>query len=369
MTKTTYSFTPDWVSPPGDTIADLLEERDWTQTQLAERLGFTEKHVSQMINGKASIGEETAVKLANVLGSTAEFWLNREAQYRARLAELEQEERLKQSVSWLEELPVKELRKQGVISNQRLVDKNKPRVVKEVLQFFGVASPEEWRSYYVGMECAFRRTRESQSNVGAIAAWIRQGEIIAEQRHCPKYSKAEFKKAVKEIRSLTVLPPEEFEPKMRKLCCDAGVALVLVPSIPKAHVSGMARWLNPHKAVIQLSLYGKQNDRFWFTFFHEAAHILLHDKEGIFLDEWDKGTPVRSKQEEEADAWSREFLIPPKYEGELVGLKSESEIIAFADKIGIHPAIVVGRLQHDGLIKYQSYLNHLKESFQLRGAE
>jgi HTH-type transcriptional regulator/antitoxin HigA len=108
--------------------------------------------------------------------------------------------------------------------------------------------------------------------------------------HCPKYSKAEFKKAVKEIRSLTVLPPKEFEPKMRKLCCDAGVALVLVPSIPKAHVSGMARWLNPHKAVIQLSLYGKQNDRFWFTFFHEAAHILLHDKNDIFLDEWDKGT-------------------------------------------------------------------------------
>jgi HTH-type transcriptional regulator/antitoxin HigA len=224
------------------------------------------------------------------LGSTAEFWLNREAQYRARLAELEQEERLKQSVSWLEELPVKELMKQDVISKQRLVANNKPSVVKELLQFFGVASPEEWRNCYVGMKCAFRRTRESQSNVGAIAAWIRQGEISAEQLHCPKYSKAEFKKAVKEIRSLTVLPPKEFEPKMRKLCCDAGVALVLVPSIPKAHVSGMARWLNPHKAVIQLSLYGKQNDRFWFTFFHEAAHILLHDKNDIFLDEWDKGT-------------------------------------------------------------------------------
>jgi len=88
MTKATDCFTPDWVSPPGDTIADLLEERDWTQAQLAECLGFTEKHVSQMINGKALIGEETAVKLANVLGSTAEFWLNREAQYRARLTEI-----------------------------------------------------------------------------------------------------------------------------------------------------------------------------------------------------------------------------------------------------------------------------------------
>jgi HTH-type transcriptional regulator/antitoxin HigA len=258
--------------------------------------------------------------------------------------------------------------KQGCISKQRLEAKNKPSVVKELLQFFGVASPEEWQRFYKGMEGAFRRTQQSQSNVGAIAAWIRQGEILAEQQHCQKYNKAKFKKAVHEIRSLTVLPPEEFEPKMRRLCSEAGVALVLVPSIRGAHVSGMARWLNPHKAVIQLSLYGKLNDRFWFTFFHEAAHILLHDRKEIFLDEWDGKTALSSKQEEEADSWSRDFLIPPKYEAELAGLRSKKKVIAFAERLGIHPGIVVGRLQHDGII-FQYWMNGLKESFQLRGAE
>ncbi len=92
MTETTRSFNPDWVSPPGDTIADLLE-RDWTQAQLA-RLGYTTKHVSLLLNGKAPINEETALKLEQVLGSTAAFWLSREAQYRTQLARIDEEKRL-----------------------------------------------------------------------------------------------------------------------------------------------------------------------------------------------------------------------------------------------------------------------------------
>ncbi|MCC5627458.1 HigA family addiction module antidote protein [Nostoc sphaeroides CHAB 2801] len=104
MIETTRTFTPDWVSPPGDAIADLLEERDWTQAQLAERLGYTTKHISQLINGKAPINEETALKLERVMGSTAAFWLRYEAQYRAALAKKEEENRLKGWTSWLESL-------------------------------------------------------------------------------------------------------------------------------------------------------------------------------------------------------------------------------------------------------------------------
>ncbi len=362
MTKMTPPFAPDWASPPGDTIADLLEERDWTQAQLADRLGYTTKHVSQLINGKASITEEAAIKLERVLGSTTGFWLNREAQYLAQLAKIDQEERLQAWVPWLEQLPVHDLMKQGVITKRRLVDKHKPAVVKDLLQFFGVASPDEWKGFYVGMECDFRRTRETQSDVGAIAAWIRQGEVLAESLDCPKYSKPKFERAVRKIRTLTVLDPQEFGPRMQKLCWEAGVVFVLVPSIPRAHVSGMARWLNLHKALIQLSLYGKQNDRFWFTFFHEAAHILLHDKKDIFLDEWDEGAVVQSEQEEEADCWSRQFLIPPEFDTELPQLRSKKAVLEFANRVRIHPGIVVGRLQHDGLID-PTWMNGLKVSF------
>jgi HTH-type transcriptional regulator / antitoxin HigA len=361
---TTLSFSPDWVSPPGDTIADILEEKDWTQVELAERLQNTPKFVSQLINGKAPITEDTAVRLARVLGSTEKFWLNREANYRAQLAQLEEKKRLESWVDWLEQLPVNELMKQGQIAYRRLDSKNKPSVVKDMLSFFGVASPEGWNNFYVGKQVVYRRTKEDQSDLGAITSWLRIGELEAEQQDCPNYSKSRFQKTTKEIRNLTLLPAAKFLPILQQLCRDSGVVFVLVPSIPRAHVSGVARWLNPHKALIQLSLYGKSNDRFWFTFFHEVAHILLHGKDDIFLDEWSKDKDVPSEQEEEANQWARDFLISSKYTSELSQLKSKEQVKAFADRLGIHPGIVVGRLQHDGAIS-QTWMNGLKENLNL----
>jgi HTH-type transcriptional regulator / antitoxin HigA len=191
---------------------------------------------------------------------------------------------------------------------------------------------------------------------------MRLGELEAERLDCLKFNKSKFAKAVQEIRALTVLSPQAIEPKLKKLCWESGVVLALVPSLPRAHVSGLARWLNPHKALIQLSLYGKTNDSFWFTFFHEAAHILLHDKQDIFLDECDGSNTQSSDQEREADQWSRAFLIPSNLEAELASLRSRSSVIAFAQKLKIHPGIVVGRLQYDQLLE-PNCMNDLKQKF------
>ena len=148
--------------------------------------------------------------------------------------------------------------------------------------------------------------------------------------------------------------------QMQRLCNEAGVILAIVPAIPCAYTSGVARWLNPHRALIQRSLYGKQNDRFWFTFFHEAAHILLHDKKDIFLDDSGNGDRLESQQEDEANAWAREFLIPSKYDAELYKLRSREDVIGFAERLRIHAGIVVGRLQYDKFIDHNSKLNDLK---------
>lgn len=362
MTEVSQPFTPDWISPPGETIADLIEEREWSQADLAKRLGYTTKHVNLLINGKASITEEAALKLESVLGSSASFWLSRETQYRAKLAQQGAEVDFQQWVPWLDKLPVKELMDQGVIQKQHIDTKSKSTIVREMLRFFGVASPEEWRTYYASMEVAFRRTRTEQSDVGAISAWLRRGEIEAERLNCPKYNKAKFEGAVKAIRQLTLLPLEEFVPQMQQLGWDAGVVLFFVPAIPQAHTSGAARWLNPHRALIQLSLSGKTNDCFWFTFFHEAAHILQHGKKEIFLDELDGAEKIESQQEIEADRWAKEFLIPREYESQLPQLRSRESVNAFANELGIHPGIVVGRLQHEELIP-MSWMNDLKARF------
>ena len=364
MTELATPFRPDWASPPGDTIADLLEERDWSQAELAGRLGYTTKHVSLLINGKAPVTENTALRLERVLGGGAAFWLAREAQFRAQRARADAALCVADWTSWLDELPVKELMQAGVIPKLRLSEQAKPEVIEALLRFFGVASPQDWRHHYAGMEVSFRRTRAEQSDIGAISAWLRLGETEAERIDSPKYDQASFEAALKAARALTLLPPDEFEPRLRALCQRSGVVLVLVPAIPRAHVSGAARWLSSYRPVIQLSLYGKTNDRFWFTFFHEAAHVLLHGKKEVFLDDPDH-KQIDSKEEREANAWAGEFLIPAASAAELPMLKQKDAVKVFARRLGVHPGIVVGRLQHDGLIQ-RSWMNDLKVSFRFK---
>ena len=366
MTDLNGDFAPDWVSPPGDTIIDLAAERRWSQTELAKRLGYTEKHVSQLIHGKVPLSVDAAQRLERVLGAGVDFWLAREADYRKHSARLEAESTHASWVSWLNELPVKELMASGAIPKVRNDARNKPKLVDACLRFFGVASPADWREHYVGMQVAFRRSRAEQSDVGAISAWLRLGEQQAEKRDGPKYDKARFARVLKDIRALTRQPPDVFEPQMQALLHQAGVTLVLVPAIPRARVSGVARWLSPSRPLIQLSLYGKTNDKFWFTFFHEAAHILLHansqeEKRSVFLDD-PNASHSDDPQEHEANQWAADWLIPPAHSSELHDLRSKLAVRDFSARLGVHAGIVVGRLQHDNFIK-PSWMNDLKESF------
>lgn len=366
MTELSASYAPDWVSPPGETVLDMAQERGWTQAELAQRLGYTEKHVSQLINGKVPLSIDAAQRLERVVGGTVDFWQAREANFQHHKARLAAAEKYNSWVTWLDDLPVKDLMDAGAITKQRLVAKNKPSIVEACLRFFGVAAPNEWRAHYGDMQLAFRRSQAEQSNVGAIAAWLRLGEQQAEQMDISKYNKVRFEKALCAIRTFTNESPESFEPKMKQLLGDAGVKFVLVPAIPKARVSGVARWLSATQPLIQLSLYGKTNDKFWFTFFHEAAHILLHanDKEAkksVFLDD-PNAAHTDDPQEHEANQWAGNWLIPEQYIPSLNSLKSKHSVQVFAEAVGIHPGIVVGRLQHDGFI-LPSWMNDLKQSF------
>ena len=363
MTEAAIPFAPDWVSPPGDSILDIIEEREWTQVELAQRLGFSLKHVNQLIKGKVPLTEDAAIRLERVLGSTVGFWLAREARYRERCARLEAAGKHAGWTDWLDTLPVKEMMTAGAIPKTRVDAKSRPGLVEACLRFFGVASPDEWTKHYGAMQGAFRRTRAEQSDVGAISTWLRMGEQAAEKLDGPKYDRARFEAALHEIRKLTLLPPEKFEPLLRKQFHQAGVAFVLVPGIPRAHVSGVARWLNPYRPLIQLSLYGKTNDKFWFTVIHEAAHVLLHarEKKSVYLDDA-SAADGDSAEEREANDWAGRFLIPSKFTPDLRDLRTKAQVRRFAEGIGMHPGIVVGRLQHDRLIA-PSWMNDLKVGF------
>lgn len=369
MTDLSAPFAPDWASPPGDTILDILEERDWTQAELAKRSGYSVKHINNLVKGKVPLSEDVAVALELVLGTSAKFWLTREAEYRERLAKIEAAQNHARWVPWLERFPVRDLMQHGCIKRMRMTAAVKPDLVADCLRFFGVASPDEWEAHYGCMQAAFRRSRPEQSDIMAIASWLRMGEREAETLDLPKYDRKAFISGIKEMRKLTCLGPDDFGPVLRKLFDQAGVAFVLVPKIPKAHVSGVARWLNPHRPLIQLSLYGRTNDRFWFTLFHECAHILLHgdDKDSVYLDD-PAGATIFTDKENEANLWAGTFLIPTAAARNLSTLTTKATISAFAKEIGIHPGIVVGRLQHEKLIEHWQF-NDFKVSYVLRNAD
>ena len=349
------SLKRDWISPPGHTIADLLEERNWTQAQLADRLGVSRKHVSELITGKATISEANAIKLARVLGSTVRFWLNREAGYRAALADLHAIEQLRDEVSWLDDLPISHMRKAGWIHTHR----DKVKTVSECLQFFGVGSVDAWRTWSAGLgQTAYLMSESAGKAFGSIAAWLRYGEIQAATVECEDYSKEVFKTNMDLLRTLTLEPdPDIFVPRIKKLCSEAGIAVVFEPTPRGCPASGATRWLAPNKALLMLSLRYKTNDHLWFTFFHEAAHILLHRKKLMFLELNQNG---EGEEEAEANQFAADLLIPSEYVDLFRTLaNSRAEVSQFAKKIGIPPGIVVGRMQYEGLITYRQ-LNDLK---------
>ena len=198
-----------------------------------------------------------------------------------------------------------------------------------------------------------------------IISWMRAGEILAERIETKPFKKSIFKKNLANIRKLTLESPGNFEPEMKKLCAESGVALVFLPEFDKTHLSGVTRWTSQEKALILMSLRYKTNDHFWFTFFHEAAHILLHGKKQTFIDVTKNNDP--DEQEEEANRFARNILIPDieynKFKRK--GVFNTAAIVQFANKMEIHPGIVVGCLQHDGKIGY-SFHNQLKNKFELK---
>lgn len=183
---------------------------------------------------------------------------------------------------------------------------------------------------------------------------MRQGERQAQDLLCEPYNEQHFKQTLRDLRAATRLAPEEYYKKLPEQCALAGVAVVFVDELPHTHVCGATHWLSPSKAVIQLSQRYKHGDNLWFTFYHEAGHILCHSKSATFLETKDGS----DEREAEANAFARDLLIPPAEWRRFVqerGAFTEARIHAFADAMGIGADIVVGRLKHE---KYMRYTNH-----------
>jgi addiction module HigA family antidote len=360
MTRSSRNeYQPDSVSLPGETILEVLESQGMSQADLAQRTGRPRKTINEIVKGKAALTPDTALQLERVLGVPASFWNNLESYYRDYLARRVERDLLKTHVNWLREFPLQEM------IQWRWVAKNRDKVeqVRSVLGFFGVASPSQWREVFARPQAVFRKSLAYSSTSGAVAAWLRRGELDAQEIETNQYSRRLFREALSRARSLTVEPPEVFQEQLVNACAEAGVAVVFLRTPKGCRASGAARWLAPDRALILLSLRYKSDDQLWFSFFHEACHILQRVKRKIFLD--DKPRGAGEEEEEDANQFAADFLIPPDaYESFANRTRfSKRAIRSFANSIGIAPGIVVGRLQHDGLLPYNQ-CNDLKQRFE-----
>ena len=347
-------YYPDEVSAPGETLRETLEERGMTQAELAVRMNRPEKTLSEIINGKAAVTPETAIQLELALGIPADFWLSRESRYRESLSRRQHEADLGAQAEWAAQFPTGKMIRYGWIDKQ----KNTSSEVRELLAFFNVASAEGWKELDTATRARFRQSKTFECDSAALAAWLQQGLREAASVRTEAFSGDAFRNCLMAIRHLTrEKRPEVFVPRLQEACSRAGVAAVFIPELPRTRVSGATRWITPTKALIQLSLRYETNDHLWFTFFHEAGHILLHKKREIFL-EADGGD---SKDELEANRFAADMLIPPEEYKAFVegGVKSKHQVREFATRIDIAEGIVVGRLQHDGVIPHD-YFNGLK---------
>jgi HTH-type transcriptional regulator/antitoxin HigA len=356
-----HPYTPDYAVPPGATLRETLEHIRMSQAEFARRADLSTKHVNQIIQGDAPITADTAIALELVTEVPAEVWNGLEAHYAATTRRLAtRREMTDEDRAWVQAMPVPEL-----IRRRYLPDVKDMGVRFDgLLRFFGVANRHAWMAIWGDPEASFHRSSAFRSKPEATAAWLRIAELRAAQVETDAFDKNAFKEAAAEIREWVGSPIDrELIERMQERLARAGVALVIVPEIEGSRASGATRWLSADKAMIAMSLRYKADDHFWFTFFHEVAHVLLHGKRQIFIhEERSRKGADPDGREAEADRYSSDVLIPRPMVARVRTLSGEAEIRAFADELELAPGVVLGRLQFLGVVPWKTPLNSLRHS-------
>lgn len=336
---------------PGETLGEKLKEMGMSIKEFAVRTTKPEKTIIAVIKGTSSITSEMAVSFENVTKIPARVWLNMQRMYDEYLVRVKREKDAALSAEWMRKFPMSEMVNRGWIVPCTTVDQK----VNALYNYFGISSEKAWNDYYINQELkvAFRISLAHTKDPYAVSAWLRQGELqaMSQTLDCT-FSEKKLRNALHEMKQIMVEAADDFYNKLQSLCASIGIKLLNTQCLPKAPINGATRWIND-TPVIQLSNRYKRYDIFWFTFFHEIGHILLHGKKAIFLEE-SVSTELEKDKEAEADAFAANILLPKNEEQEIIAAKdfSPNAIVSAAYKYSTHPSVIVGRLQYLKHIKY-----------------
>jgi len=340
------------LSCPGDTIQETLDTIEMSQAELAERLGRSIPKLNELIKGKAPITKDTALKLEYVLGIPSSFWLNLERRYQDELLEIKQLEFFEECVTWLKRFPLTIMKKWGLLPQTN----DKPILVEALLKYFRVASPKQWAEIYVGKSLAFKIELRHTTEPEAISVWSRLGELQAEKIEAAAFDKKQIRARLPEIQMLSYELPTNWMSRLQQICAECGIVLVYTPCIAKAPIYGATRWIkNNRLPLIQVTDRKKDVNAFWFTFYHELAHILYHGKKDIFIDGLESIKPDEEK-EKEADKFAARMLLSDKQRKILkeYNLFDKKRVLLLSEQLKVNSGIIVAQLQRDKLVAYNN---------------
>jgi HTH-type transcriptional regulator / antitoxin HigA len=336
--------TPAEVFPPGEVIREELEERGWSQVELADIMGRPPRVVSEIICGKRAITPETAKGLGAAFGTGATFWINLEGSYQLSKT-AHDDESVQRRAKLYARIPMNEIIKRGWIRHSDSVEV----LESQVCSFLEIKNIEDvhWHSH-----AAYRGKSDSELSLAAQRAWFYRTRQIARSISVPAYSEKSLWGATEYLKKL-LLEPEESR-HVPKIMAECGVRFVVVEKLPHADIDGVCFW-HQGQPVIGMSARRDKIDNFWFVLRHEIEHVLQgHGKAEEIIDtnlEGERaGTDLSLPEEERiANAAAADFCVPTdKMDSFMVRKRPfyyEKDVMAFARVVNRHPGIVVGQMQ------------------------
>jgi HTH-type transcriptional regulator/antitoxin HigA len=364
-------FVPAEAFPPGEFLKDELDERGWTQDEFAKMIRVAPKVISEIISNKRGIAPETAIRISAGLGTSAQLWMNLDTAYRlyrlhrsdAAPEGIAQERRLRETY------PVRELIKRGWVKD---TEDNPELLESRVLRFYGVKNIDDAPT----LAYAARQTGSPATLTPIQEAWLYRVKQVAEEIHVRPYSKRLLRDALPRLSALRSAPEEARH--VPRLLAECGVRYVIVEPVTGSRIDGVCLWLAPDKPVIGMSLRIDRIDNFWFVLRHEVEHVLRGDGKAAAIIDSELGdvAPAEgseiSPEESAADRAAEDFCVPKaemdNFIGRVGAAPSEERIVRFAERLGVHPGLVVGQLQWR-LKRYnllRKYLVKVKEVVKVR---
>lgn len=334
----------DWFSRPGDSVLSAMRRNGVSAEALSERLAGGMTQLRDLMSGFGTIDDDTADALSGMLGGSRDFWKTRQAKYQEALTKAVNQLSDEDADVWLTRIPAPGSRGR-ITAKTRLVE------LERRLAFFGVSTLKSWDARYGPnqRQARFRRSLAFTQHDGATSMWLREGELDANLRQTAAWSSDALRARLSQIRALSRMSkPSRFMPPLANLLAEAGVALVVVRAPKGCRASGASRMIAPDKAMILMSFRHRADDHFWFTLFHEIGHLLLHEASS-FVDA--EGMEGEDACEREANDFAATMIVPKNREAEMLSLSPDDDSIRrFAVSLGVAPGLILGQLQHRGIV-------------------